>query len=296
MPKRLHLVAALTAVLLWSGCETNVDPFIEDDRFYTIFGYLDTATDLQALRVVPLRQVIGEESQTIDATVLSTELETGATVEWQPERIEYSDGSSGFVFRGALRPIPGFTYRIDVVRSDGASASAQTTIPPAPGIAVSEPEIAVADVFQRVFWEDIPAAPFRVEIWYRFMGVTPSDPFLDAVLTYQDVKFGQARNGGWEAIVRLTEDRLLVAQELDVSEDAALTLLGVGARLTMSDDAWRPPGGVFDREVLVQPGTFSNVDNGFGFLGAVNQFTAEWTLTPELTERIGYSFPGSAAD
>ena len=166
----------------------------------------------------------------------------------------------------------------------------------ATNIQVSEPEIAVSDVFQRVFWSDIEADPFRVEVWYRFMGPRPSDPFVDAVITYQDVRFGEARDGGWESIVRLTGDRLLVSEALGVSEDAGLVLMGMGARLTMSDETWRPPDGVFDREVLVQPGTFSNIEGGFGFLGAVNQYTTEWTLSPEITERIGYSYPGVPSD
>lgn len=291
MHRSLSISFLLAAVLTLSACETGVDPFIEDDRFFTVFGYLDTATDLQAVRVVPLRQVIGGDPTVIDATVTTTELETGRVVTWTPELVEYPDGSVGHVFRGPMRPIPGFTYQLDVMRSDGPTATALTTIPQPESIEVSEPQLAVADAFQRVFWSDIEARPFRLEVWYRFMGTTPADPFLNAVITYQDTKFGEARNGGWEAVVRLTEDRLLVSEDLGVSEDAALTLMGVGARLTMSDDAWRPPGGVFDREVLVQPGTFSNVDGGFGFFGSVNQYTVEWTLTPEITQRIGYSFP-----
>ncbi|NNE69844.1 MAG: hypothetical protein HKN29_05705 [Rhodothermales bacterium] len=297
--RRALLTPVLGIVLasgLLSACETTVDPFIEDDRYFTIFGYLDTATDLQAVRVVPLAQTLVGGSAEIDATVTTTEVESGQVVEWYPEVITFADSSVGVVYRGPMRPIPGYTYQFDVVRSDGARAQALTTIPVPGTIEVAEPTVAVSDAFQQVRWSDISFAPFRVEVWYRFQGVRPGDPFLNAVIVYDETTYGEPRNGGWEALVRLTGDRVKVSQALNVSEDAGLILLGVGARLTMSDDAWRPPGGVFDREVLVQPGTFSNVDGGFGFLGAVNQYTVEWTLTPEITTRIGYSVPGVAGD
>src|SRR5690606_41544980 len=68
-------------------------------------------------------------------------------------------------------------------------------------------------------------------------------------------------------------------------------LLAVGVRLTMSDDAWRPPGGVFNPDILVQPGTFSDVEHGFGFFGSVNQHEPEWVLYPELLEKLGVAGP-----
>jgi hypothetical protein len=281
---------------VYAGCDDSVNPFIEDDRFFTLFGFLDTASDLQAVRVVPLGNVIGQRASDIDAVVTTTEIESGRVVVWTDTVVDFADSSQGHVFRGAFRPVPGHSYRMDVVRGDGVSASATTVIPLATKIAIDQPTLGGTDVFQRVFWAEIPADPFRIEVWYRFMGVRPSDPFVDAVVTYQDTKFGRPSDGGWEVLVRLTEDRLKVAQLLSLSPDAGLTLLGIGARLTMSDNGWRPPDGIFDREVLVQPGTFSNVEGGFGFLGSVNQFTVEWTLTPEITERIGYSYPGISSD
>lgn len=292
----LPTVALILASVTLSACETTVDPFIEEDRFFTVFGYLDTATDLQAVRVIALGRVIGSTTGEIDATVSSTELETGVTTEWYAELITFPDSSVGSVFRGPFRPIPGYSYRFDVVRSDGASATATTTIPIATEIQIDEPIVSISDAFQRIFWSDISFRPFRVEVWYRFMGVSPSDPFANAAVVYDNTIYGAPKDGGWETLVRLTDDREKVTQVLDVSPDAGLTLLGVGARLTMSDDQWRPPGGVFEKEVLVQPGTFSNVDGGFGFLGSVNQFTAEWTLSPEITTRIGYTVPGVTAD
>ena len=99
----LPSVALVLAAVTLSACETTVDPFIEDDRFYTVFGYLDTATDLQAVRVIALGRVIGSTSGEIDGAVSSTEIETGVVTEWYPELITFADSSVGSVFRGPFR-------------------------------------------------------------------------------------------------------------------------------------------------------------------------------------------------
>ena len=132
------------------------------------------------------------------------------------------------------------------------------------------------------------APPFRVEVWYRFAAFPPSEPFREVVMTYGEDRFGTLREDGWRVDVQLLKDRTDVARRLG----EPLVFLGVGMRLTMTDERWRPPGGVFDPELLIQPGVFSNVENGFGFLGSVNQYTTEWTLPEATIEVLGYSFPG----
>ena len=289
----LWMLGVFGMSLFTAACEDTIDPFVEEDRFFTVFGFLDTASDEQFVRVVPLRRILSPSGDIdIDARVSSLEMESGRTVDWADSLIQFADGSFGHVFHASFRPVPGWTYRLTIERSDGKKAGAQTTIPLAEIAQVNPPIVAVANVTQKVLWQNIDFTPFRIEVWYRFINAAPNQPFLNAVLTYTDNKFGVQKPEGWEVLVRLTEDREDVTRALGISPDARLSLLGIGMRLTMSDAQWRPPGGVFDREVLVQPGTFSNVENGFGFLGSVNQYTTEWTLEPDIVERMGYAFPG----
>ena len=92
------IIVALLAVLA-AGCENTVDPFIETDRYFTIFGYLDTASDTQFVRVIPFRRDIGGSGDpNLDATVTSTELESGTLLPWRDSVITYADGSIGHVF------------------------------------------------------------------------------------------------------------------------------------------------------------------------------------------------------
>lgn len=297
--RTLASVGLLTGLLLtMMGCEEDVDPFVESNRSFTVYGFLDPGEATQYLRVISLRQVLaGDEDGPLDAVVTTTELERGVTQTWTDSVITFADGSTGHVFRADFRPIPGRTYRLEVTRSDGAPTTvAETTLPEQPvarfgDMFVGSATIGGRPVFsavQPVIWEGIDFAPFRVEMWYRFANVPASQPFLDLIQTYEETDIGRAVDNGWQVDARLSRD----GEQLGAG---GLTMLGLGMRITLADDSWRPPGGVFDPEILVQPGTFSNVENGFGFFGAVNQYTIEWTLEPEVVEGLGYQFPGKAA-
>ncbi len=271
------------------GCDNTVDPFIESDRYFTIFGYLDTATDTQYVRVVPFRTEIGGTAgDTLDVRVTATDLENDVVYEWRDSVITYSDGSVGHVFYAPFRPIPQHTYRFSVEKPDGSASWAETVVPPAEEVEVTPPA-AFADppLTQTVTWRDIEVEPFRVEVWYRFSEYPPNEPFTDLVVTYDEIG-GQVNETDWRVQVKLTED----LEEIKPMLRPGSPLMGVGMRLTMSDDAWRPPGGVFNREVLVQPGTFSNVEHGFGYFGSVNQYTVEWVLDPATVEKLGVASPG----
>ncbi len=51
-----------------------------------------------------------------------------------------------------------------------------------------------------------------------------------------------------------------------------------------ADSAWAPPGGVFDPDVLVVPGALSNVENGYGFIGAGEGIRVQWI--PSVNARL----------
>ena len=281
---------ACASFLLLSSCDNTVDPFITADRYFTVFGFLDTASDTQFVRVIPLRKIIGDPGErTIDAVVATTAREDGNTIAWRDSVIEMSDGSIAHVFYAPFRPIPGWTYELQIERSDGATSIASTTVPPAERVSVSAPTTTPAGLVQTVTWDDVDFQPFRVEVWYRFLPKAPNRPFREAILTYADI--GRVIEDDWQVQVRLTRDKTKVLEIMGEPPEN-LNLSAIGMRLTYSDKQWRPPGGVFDREVLVQPDVFTNVENGFGFFGSVNQFTVEWTLDVRTTEELGYRVGG----
>lgn len=287
------LAFALVIVVL-GGCDETFTPFVEEDRYFSIYGYLDTASDEQLVRVVPLRTTFADPgTEELDVEVRTREVGSGNVVVWRDSVVTFDDGSIGHVFVGDFRPYPGWTYIFEVERPDGKMTSAETTVPLPTNVEISEVSPNAAIAVQTVRWSEIPIQPFRVEVWYRFL-TSPSRPFDHGVLIYGDDMNRVGLPVGddeWEVKVTLSADRMDALREAGLPSDEEPFLLAVGMRLTMTDDAWRPADGIFNPDVLVQPGALSNVENGFGFFGSVNQYTVEWTLPDPVVETIGYRPP-----
>jgi hypothetical protein len=281
-------------IVVLPGCDETFSPFVEQERYFTIFGYLDTASDEQMVRVMPLRtNFAARGDEPLDVEVRTTTVETGDVTVWRDSVVAFDDGSYGHVFIGDLQPIPEWTYVLEVERPDGKTSSARTTVPPATDVQILPPFVGADGAVQSIQWSDIPIQPFRVEVWYRFL-TNPSRPFDQARLVYgfEDDKIGDPiGDDGWEVMVTLSADREDALKFAGLPDDAEPYLVGIGMRLTMTDDAWRPPDGIFDPNVIVQPGTFSNVDKGFGFFGSVNQYTVEWLVPEDALETMGYRQP-----
>lgn len=298
MQHRTRTASIVIAVALWigaavtiTGCEENVNPFIESTRYFTMFGALDMNADSQFVRVSAVRQDVNfNEADPIDAVMTSYNLTDGSVVEWTDSLFTFDDGSQGHVFYAPLRIEPSHTYRIEIVRSDGATSNAETTVPSLP-VAVVDPvrtPISSQGVSQSVRWLGLDDEPFNVQTWYRFLSVQGS-PFVDVPVDYPSDNRSDNLDNGWEFIVNQSVDRQVISDSISSPSD--LTFMGMGMGITVLDEQFDPPGGEFDPEVLVQPGVFSNVVDGFGFVGAMGRFTVEWIIPDEAVTALGYVPP-----
>ncbi len=68
----------------------------------------------------------------------------------------------------------------------------------------------------------------------------------------------------------------LIEQTIPVDPTIGLKLTKITIHLIAANADWDPPGDTFDIDVLVQPGTLSNVENGFGFVGAGYRLLGTW--------------------
>ena len=61
---------------------------------------------------------------------------------------------------------------------------------------------------------------------------------------------------------------------------------GVVIRSVVASEDWVPPDGMFNPDFLVEPGTFTNVTDGFGFVGSGYETTTLW-VPPDGVLRAG---------
>jgi hypothetical protein len=156
---------------------------------------------------------------------------------------------------------------------------------------VEEPVIQVGQVRQLVRWDGAPRL-INLRLIYSievFRGNEAIDT-LALAIPYEEQAI--PTEAGWGVQVDYSSD---LAQIVRIYVEAfgslfniTFGLLDLELRVMVISEDWSPPGGVFDPDLLVEPGTFSNVENGFGFVGAGYPASVHWLLDPEVQREAGF--------
>ena len=295
----------LCLAYIWAGCDdATLDPFDNDARYFTVYGYLDVLERDHEVRVIPVtRQSSVIESPTalnasIDAVVTSTDVRTGETRTWSYALERLEDGTYGHIFRSSFIVIPGRTYRLDITRSDGVVTSAETKVPYIgdPALFDLSPVLFESDsteLSQEVIIPEI-ASPWNIEAIYLWGGGTINR----RVYVPYERRGQRTIDDGWELTITISEDQSVVRDNIDgsiaigtIDPGTPIFLTSMGLQIRVLDENWDPPNGVFDLDVLSTPGSFSNVVNGYGFWGSVGLYIQEWNVC-HLSEFLGYEPDG----
>jgi hypothetical protein len=122
---RNYIPVLILGLLYLLGCSEDVVRPERTDLPFSLYGILNPTEDRQAIVVFPVQHSLSPLGQEpLDAVVRSTDLETGEVRVWSDSLI--SDGESGYghVFWSDFRPAFARAYRIEAIRSDGATSYA----------------------------------------------------------------------------------------------------------------------------------------------------------------------------
>lgn len=277
------------------GCTESVDPFVGEERPFTLWGFLDSGVDTQRVRVFTIGERLGlDRSGPIDAEVTSIDLDTGERVTWRDSTVTFYDGSVGHVFWAPFRAEHGHRYRLEARRSDGERAWAEVRVPPPTRIEF-DPRSLSANLPVRIVGE----APniLGLEVVYSAIAAYPLNPWpvgtaipevrLPVPVSYQETLRRQP--GGWVFQINMQQDVPAVEAEFArhcLPDSVVLSRMEI--RYLAADSSWMPPGGRFDLDVLVEPGAFSNVENGFGYVGAGETGSERWVPPSEAQRNAGF--------
>ena len=287
------VILASSGVL--AGCDdTFIDPFANDGKYFTVYGYLDASKNFQSishtLRVIPVTRTperIEDPSSpgaTIDARVFTTDLATGLRTEWRHSLDRLANGRYGHIFRAAFFVEPNRTYRLEVVRSDGIVTYAETTVP-APSSVRPVPAAPLVSMDSSLVTQDV-LLPSVGSIWdldviYR----TGENDCSPAAVPYGRV--GRPTDAGWAFTIDLTRDVDLLSRQLG----AAPYICTVGLRARILDPAWLFPEGDFDPATLARPDALTNVVNGYGFFGSIGLLLYDWPVDDALRDVLDAHTP-----
>ena len=285
--------AALGLLLVLASCQDAlIDPFESEAHYFTVFGYLDLTETAHALRVVPVSRLperietLDDPLASIDAEVTTTDLTTGQVTRWTHHLERLTDDTYGHIFRANFPVNEGRTYRLDVRRSDGATTTAEVFVPssttlPAPVLGAVEGE---GRLRQEVVLPEI-ASPWNVQVHYHI-------PLGEVIRVPVDYYRSGTRtaDGGWRFTINLSDDADAVNAYLDeeFNEFQTFELIAMSVTLRVLDERWDPPGGLFEPEILAQPRAFTNVENGYGFFGALGVYLHVWSVEADLAHALGF--------
>ncbi len=301
----LSTLAVVLIALSPSGCDDSVDPFIGTDLPFTIWGFMNAGADTQYVRVFAISDELIPDQGPIDAEVFSTDLTTGQRRQWSYEQVQFDSLIQGHIFWSPFRAEHERPYRLEVIRSDGAASVASVTVPSPVDIDVdvdiSErttiPVRIVGDVPNlvgtRVTYNAVNVPPNKV--WP--VGTPIADPVsLPVTIIYDNVV--TRKTDEWELEVDLVRD--FIAVEAIYRRNCLITtifgsapdiwLRDIEFTALAADSTWAPPGGVFDPNLVAVPGTFTNVENGYGFFGAGLGIRYAWTPSTDAKRAAGYDF------
>lgn len=270
--------------LLALGCEDSVVPTGDAGRPFTLYAVLDPTEGRQALRLATFHPGLDAPADAeVDAEVTATDLNTGEVVTWTDSLVVFGEGRFGYVFHADLRPVYGHTYRIEARRSDGAVSSAEVTVPPLveplPLEAVRSGTIVLPTLWPGAPELNEPQVSYVVET----AGCEVRTVTLPASRPAEPFEFG------WRVETDLLADSDAVFEALAPATSLGLIAVRVGAHVASAN--WYPPGGVFDPEVLVDPNAFTNVRNGFGFVGAGYTLSVPVGVEPTYRSQAGFRAP-----
>lgn len=294
----LALGLAVTALLM--GCEEAVDPVVGTDKAFSLYGVLQPRADTQWVRVYPIKDQLAPASpESLAATVTTTTVESGRTVSWRDSLIQEDDGRYAHVFWRPFDVDYGQTYRLQAASEEGETTHAEVTVPSNAALVLQEPQVNTSPVTVPVLVNVSVPRLINLEVEYYFQyerreNVGPNER-IEAHVTLSYTGAQRRSEEGWIIPIHLSKDFEILRDRLRDAElwnpDVGLVMRNVTLSLAVVNEEWNPPGGEFDPDVLVEPGVMSNIEKGFGFLGAGYRLTKQWTPSSEVLKEAGWTLP-----
>lgn len=287
----------LGIVLLLAGCREDVTAVLGTDQPFTLWGVLSPLSDTQFVRVFPIEGTLNPgRDEPLAVRFVSTDVSTAGELVWRDSVIVDDRGIVGHVFYAPFRAEYGHKYRLEISGEDGRSSAVEVTVPANTNLTLDEPDT-TQGVLLPGYVLNNPPRLIRSELVFRTgyvagfsSGGCPLYTRDQFVVPYDDRI--RSTEGGWWFIVNLREVfnfvEALALEDGNYLRPFGITLAYMRFDTIVANDAWSPPGGTFDPDVLVEPGLMSNIENGFGFVGAGFNLSRTWTLPSEVIEKSGF--------
>ena len=255
------LFLIVCATFLYMGCEPSFDPIKQNDRHFSVFGYLNASADTQYVRIEKLRDGMAADTPLdLEAKVTLTNVTSNQTVTLQDSVYEYYLQGKAHNFYTTMEISPNQKYRLEVNGEEGNS-SAELEIPDA----FPKPEVLDTSKFQTIL---------KVKGIKRLVGIktiyqTCQNCSCDETIryTYSNLKDTlYMDDGSVKAEIDLLEEKKKIF--LNYPENKDYSILRYDVVVAAGMPSW-PNYADLDPEEVILPDVATNVNNGVGYLGGI---------------------------
>lgn len=277
---KLLLATLLTGLALLGGCDTSVDLPEDPPRAFSMWGTLTPERDTQTVKVFPMGGRLTElPAEPLEATFTSENLETGRIRTWRDSVMRETDGERVHVYWAPFTAEHGQTYRLEIADARRGTSRATVTVPEQVDLELLPPRPAIGRLQFRIP-EHAPNVVPEAELDY-LVQIGAADP-RDG-LTINDVRttiriHHPISGDGGRIQIPLEDHAFKIESRVGgLRQKYGLTYLGsccklaliqLKARVRIVNESWHYPGDTVSTTPLTPPGQVSNVENGFGLIGA----------------------------
>lgn len=285
---------AMCLLLLLAGCEEDILMPEPSEKPFTLYGVLSPQLKEQSIRVYTVDERLQPiPPEPLAATFTSTDLQSGEVRVWQDSLIHEEPAGWVNVFWSPFEAEYGHTYHIEVTGQDGEKSEVTVSVPPMtemvlPDEASFTPELIPVRVQG--------GAPRLIHVKLEYLleiQIANTLVFYNRLISYDGQQHRESSE--WVIPVNLSRDYQTIFESLLKDPlfvaSSGMTLHRLTLSLVVATEDWDPPGGAFDPEVLGEPGIMTNIEKGFGFVGAGYRDTLEWVPPEDLYTAAGFLVP-----
>ena len=264
---------ALFPLLLLIACESVIVPAELDPSIpFSLYGSLDGNGETQWIRVTPIRDSLYNSRTGIDAQVTLLDNESKKTIEFQDSLFHQILGRDEKIyyhnFWVKAPVIPGRTYTVKALNSDGCSSSVIIIIPsdyeePVVRLNDNDPRIGVGRITGKAV-SRLVVLDIAYDVTVKRQGRVFNDKIVVSQLARNKVTYNS--EGDYNVNVndeKYLGDLLFLESNDYVQIDSAKIFMAAG------NDSW-PNVSSLSYEELLLPEVVSNVEGGVGLVVGIN--------------------------
>lgn len=262
----------ITVFIIFSSCTDNFQALEENDQYYfSMYGFLDASADTQWVRITPARERVDALEEVPDMIVTVENMNTGDTIVMKDSL--FQNRGASYINFWTTEPIEhNQSYKIVAERPDGSTSHATVNVPgelPTP-LVIIQTSFGFPTTYSVVVDGSVHVADVQSK-WY----VRIKAPNLDSQRTFtfsyrNDADTTESSGGDYSFLLKPDEEFSDIEDQVLLPENGEIEVVHRQIFVASTGSEWVSGVSSLSDLTYALPETFSNVENGVGFLTGID--------------------------